>query len=175
MSFHSYLLFGKVQNAAVLLNHMEHMVEFLLHNGLLKKGGCILEQTSGAASQCKCANAHYFMSVISSRFGVTYDQAISGPRHGKNVVDGIGAVDKHTLYRAAKKNFKQANDEDVDSKLIAAEIIKNGEVISMAVECCHILILEGHVKLQSDKNSLKREKERKIKQDIDMLEVLMKK
>ena len=142
MSFHSYLSDGKIQNAAVALHHMEKMVEFLLRHGLLKKGGRILEQTDGAGSQYKCASALYFMSVISSRFGITYDRAISGPGHGKNLVDGMGAVDKHTLYRAAKKTFKQADVEDPDSKLIAAEIIKNGEVTSIAAKCCHILMLE---------------------------------
>ena len=59
MSFHSYLSDGKVQNAAVALNHMEKMVTFLMKPeiAILKKGGRILEQTDGAGSQYKCASA----------------------------------------------------------------------------------------------------------------------
>ena len=43
MEFHLYLSDGKTQNAAVALNHMEKMVAFLLKNGLLKRGGRVLE------------------------------------------------------------------------------------------------------------------------------------
>ena len=61
MSFHSYLSDGKVQNAAVALNHMEKMVAFLMKPeiAILKKGGRILEQTDGAGSQYKCASAFF--------------------------------------------------------------------------------------------------------------------
>ena len=43
MSFHSYLSDGKVQNAAVALNHMKKMVAFLIKAEILKKGGRILK------------------------------------------------------------------------------------------------------------------------------------
>ena len=146
-----------------LLPSYGEMVAFLLKNGLLKKGGRVLEQTDGAGSQYKCASALYSMSVISCKFGITYNRAISAPSHGKNVVDGMGAVDKHTLYRATKKNFKPADNEDKDSKLIAAEIIKDGTVTSMAAECRRILMNERDVNLGSDRKSLKREEKKKIR------------
>ena len=43
---------------------------------------------------------------------------------GKNLVDGMGAVDKHTLYSATKKLIKPTDDEDLESKLTAVEIIR---------------------------------------------------
>ena len=101
------------------------------------------------------------MSMIASRFGVTYDRAISPPGHGKNLVDGMGAVDKHTLYRATKKFFKHADDVDPDSKSIAAEIVRNGTATLMAAEAHCILMLKRDVALQSDKKLLKREREKK--------------
>ena len=72
--------------------------------------------TDGAGSQHKCASALCFMPMVVSRFGVTYDRAISPPVHGKNLVDGMGAVDKHTLYPATKEFFKPADDVDPDSQ-----------------------------------------------------------
>ena len=47
------------------------------------------------------------------------------PGHGKHSVDGMGAVDKHTLYQATKKFFKHTDDVDPYSKLISAEIVRN--------------------------------------------------
>ena len=39
------------------------------------------------------------MSVMSQCYSVIIDQGISAPGHGKEVVDGINAVDKSYIYQ----------------------------------------------------------------------------
>ena len=41
----------------------------------------------------------YFMSVLSQRHSIIFDQAISEPGYGKEVVDGINAIDKRYMYQ----------------------------------------------------------------------------
>ena len=69
----------------------------------------------------------------------------------------MGAVDKHTLYRATKKFFKPVDDVNSYQKLLAAETVKNDTATLMAAECCYILMLERDVSPQLNKKSLKRE------------------
>ena len=76
-------------------------------------------------------------------------------------------MDKHTLYQATKKFFKHADDVDPDSKLIAAEIVRNDTATLMATKARRILMLERDVSLEFNKKSFKRERERK-KKYIDM-------
>ena len=69
----------------------------------------------------------------------------------------------NTRYTEQQRFFKHAADVDLDSKSIAAEIVRNDTATSMAAEARRILMNERDVSLQSDKKSLKRERERKIK------------
>ena len=59
----------------------------------------ISEKTDGCAEQYRCASALYLMSVMSQCYSIIIDQGISAPGHGKEVVDGINAVDKRYIYQ----------------------------------------------------------------------------
>ena len=43
------------------------------------------------------------MSVMSQTYSIIIDQGISAPGHGKEVVDGLNAVDKRYIYQLMSK------------------------------------------------------------------------
>ena len=55
------------------------------------------EDTNGCAKQYRCALGIYLMTVLSSSYGSIMDFAINAAGHGKNVVYGLNATDKHHL------------------------------------------------------------------------------
>ena len=59
----------------------------------------IWENTDGCAEQCRYASALYLMSVMSQCYSIIIDRGISAPGHGKEVVDGLNAVDKRYIYQ----------------------------------------------------------------------------
>ena len=63
----------------------------------------IWENTDGCAEKYKCASALYLMSVISQTYSLIIDQGISANGHGKEVVDGLNAVDKRYIYKLMSK------------------------------------------------------------------------
>ena len=63
----------------------------------------IWENTDGCAEQHKFASALYLMSVISQTYSIIIDRGISAPWHGKEVVDGLNAVDKRYIYQLMSK------------------------------------------------------------------------
>ena len=64
----------------------------------------IWENTGGYAEQYRCASALYLMSVISQTYLLIIDRGISAPGHGKEVVDGLNAVDKRYIYQLMFKD-----------------------------------------------------------------------
>ena len=63
----------------------------------------IWENTDGCAEQYRCASALYLMSVISQTYSLIIDRGIRAPGHGKEVVDGLNAVDKRYIYQLMSK------------------------------------------------------------------------
>ena len=59
----------------------------------------IWENTDGCAKQYRCASALYRMSVMPHCYSVIIDRGISEPGHGKEVEDGLNAVDKRYIYQ----------------------------------------------------------------------------
>ena len=59
----------------------------------------IWENTDGCAEQYICDSALYLMSVLSQCHSVIFDQGISAPGHGKEVVDGLNATEKRYIYQ----------------------------------------------------------------------------
>ena len=59
----------------------------------------IWENTDGYSEQYRCASALYLMSVMSQCYSFIIDREISEPRHDKEVVDGLNAVDKRYIYQ----------------------------------------------------------------------------
>ena len=59
----------------------------------------IWKNTDGSAEQYICATTLYLMSVLSQRHSIIFDRGISAPGHGKEVVDGLNAIDKRFMYK----------------------------------------------------------------------------
>ena len=55
--------------------------------------------TDGCINQYICASELYIMLVLSQRHSSITDRGISSPEHGKEVVDGINAIDKCHMYQ----------------------------------------------------------------------------
>ena len=74
------------------------LVEHLMNiEQVLTDGGCIFDNTDGCAKQYRCATALYLLSVLCASKNVSIDRAIGAPGHGKDLVDGINAVNKQYL------------------------------------------------------------------------------
>ena len=43
------------------------------------------------------------MSMMSQTYSIIIDRGISAPGHGKEVVDGLNAVDKHYMYKLVSR------------------------------------------------------------------------
>ena len=63
----------------------------------------IWENTDGCAEQYRCASALHLMSVMSQTYSLIIDLGISEPGHGKEVVNGLNAVDKRYIYQLMSK------------------------------------------------------------------------
>ena len=59
----------------------------------------IWENTDGCAEQYVCASALYRMSVVSQHHSIMIDPGIISPGRGKEVVDGLNAIDKRYMYQ----------------------------------------------------------------------------
>ena len=55
--------------------------------------------TDGCTEQYGCASALYLMSVLSQSHSLIIHQGISAPGHGKEVVDGLNAINKRYIYQ----------------------------------------------------------------------------
>ena len=63
----------------------------------------IWENNHGFDEQYRCASALYLMSVIPQCQSIIIDRGISANGHGKEVVDGLNAVDKRYIYQLMSK------------------------------------------------------------------------
>ena len=59
--------------------------------------------TDGCAEQYRCASALYLMSVMLQTYSIIIDHGISAPGHVKEVVDGLGSIDKRYIYQLMSK------------------------------------------------------------------------
>ena len=57
----------------------------------------VWEDTDGFAKQYMCDLDKYLMTVFSSSYGIITDRTINATGHGKNVVDGLNAMEKPYL------------------------------------------------------------------------------
>ena len=97
--FYSFLSDDIKQDAATTTAHSKRLISLLKNEKVLTTSlGTIWENTDGCAEQFRCAYAMYLMSVISQTYSLIIDQGISAPGNGKEVVDGLNAVDKRYIY-----------------------------------------------------------------------------
>ena len=97
--FHSFLSDNIKQDAATTSAHSKRLISLLNTKQVLTTSlSTIWENTDGCAEQYRCAYALYLMSVMSQTYFIIIDRGISAPGHGKEVVDGLNAVDKRYIY-----------------------------------------------------------------------------
>ena len=58
----------------------------------------IWEKADGGDEQYRCTSEMYIISVMSQCYSIIIDRGISAPVHGKEVADGLNAVDKRYIY-----------------------------------------------------------------------------
>ena len=115
--FHSHLSDSKIQNAGSTYKHMNVLLHYMKEKGVLKIGGNLYCNCDGAAKQYRCANALYYLSYLATKYNISIERAICAPGHGKDVVDGLNAVDKHYLKNVMKRT-KDAYEINLDIKKI---------------------------------------------------------
>ena len=105
--FHSFLSDNSKQDANTNTAHSKRLISFLkfLKNKQLLTSSLstIWENIDGCDEQYRCSSALYLMSVMSQTYSLIIDWGIIAPGHGKEVVDGINAVDKRYIYQLMSK------------------------------------------------------------------------
>ena len=102
--FHSFLSDDRKEDAATTTAHSKLFISLLKNKQVLTTSlSTIWENTDGCAEQYRCASALYLMSVMSQTYSIIIDRGISAPGHGKEVVDGLNAVDKRYIYQLMSK------------------------------------------------------------------------
>ena len=97
--FHYFLSEDIKQDAATTTAHNKLLISFLKNKQVLTTSlSKIWENTDGCAEQYRYASALYLMSVMSQTYSIITYRGISAPGHGKEVVDGLNAVDKSYTY-----------------------------------------------------------------------------
>ena len=98
--FHSFLSDDIKQDAATTTAHRKHLILFLKEKKIMTKSlSKIWDNIDGCAEKYRCSSALYLMSVMSKCYSIIIDWVISAPRHGKELVDGLNAVDKRYVYQ----------------------------------------------------------------------------
>ena len=83
------------QDALTTMAHSKRLIELLKEQKLLTSTLItIWKNTDGYAEQYICAPALYLLSFLSQRFSIIIDWGISAPGNGKEVFDGLHAIDK---------------------------------------------------------------------------------
>ena len=88
------------KDAATTTAHRNLLIElFKNKNKLMSELSTIWENTDRFAEQYRCATALYLVSVLSQRHSIIFYWGIIAPGHGKEVVDGLNAIDKRYMYQ----------------------------------------------------------------------------
>ena len=101
---------------------MTVLMDYLLEKKLLRKGSTLYCNTDGAAKQYRCANAICYLSFLSSKYHINIDRAIGAPGYGKDIVDGLNAVDKNYLKKLMRIT-KIAEETNLDIKKLISILL----------------------------------------------------
>jgi hypothetical protein len=99
MEFHSYFSDKSRQDAATTTVHMIILINHLFEDGVFGKSGTMLDDTDGCAKQYRCATAIHLLSMLSVKYGITIDRQVGAPGHGKDIIDGVNAVNKNYISK----------------------------------------------------------------------------
>ena len=100
MEFHSHFSDLSRQDAATTTAHMTVLFNHLFREQEIQRGKTIVfDETDGCSKQYRSGTAIYLLSLLSQKYSIVIDRAIGAPGHGKDVVDGLNAVDKSFLRK----------------------------------------------------------------------------
>lgn len=137
MIFMSHMSEKSRQDAATTHAHMLVMIEYLKRARVLLNGSTIWDDTDGCTSQYRCGRALYLLSVLAVSSGITIDRAIGAPGHGKDLVDGQNAVDKHYL-RGCMRRISVPEVKGGPKRMAAHEMVGDTKM-NWAEECQRLL------------------------------------
>ena len=135
--FHSHFSDYSKQDAATTFEHFCAM--FKLHeevHGKIPRNSVFLEHTDGCAKQYRSGNALFLLNVIALKYHIVIDRAIGAPGHGKSIIDGLNAVDKHYLKKVMCMSGSNHVD-DIQSRMKMYTIAKKAS-LSFATECARL-------------------------------------
>ena len=97
--FHSFLSDNNKQDSATTTSKSKQLISLIKNKRVLTTSlSTIWENTDGCAEQYRCASVLYLLSVMSQTYSIIIDCGVSEPGNGKEVVDGLNAVDKRYIY-----------------------------------------------------------------------------
>jgi hypothetical protein len=162
LEFHSHFSDESRQDACMTMAHMEVLIEHLWKEKHMAEGSTMWDNTDGCGKQYRCGNALYFLSVLAVEHGIIIDRAIGAPGHGKDIVDGINAIDKEFLR--SKMCMIGTPEASIGNKRMAAHSMVEGASKSLAQEalrlCADASRLTG---VKSERKYSKREENSKLK------------
>ena len=88
----------------------------LKNQAALKEHEYMFDNTDGCAKQYRCATALHLLSMLAVKHNITIDRAVGAPGHGKDLIDGLNAVDKMYL-KALMMRTSVAGEAEEDEKL----------------------------------------------------------
>ena len=137
LDFHSHLADFSKQDAATCFEHTCAMLDKHINvYGPLPSSCVIMEHTDGCAKQYRSGNALYLMNVLCLKYHVTIDRAVCAPGHGKSIIDGFNAVDKHYLRKVMC--MSGTNRHDSAQTRMDMYAMTEGASRSFAEECARL-------------------------------------
>ena len=97
MCFHSHLSDSTIQNSGSTHQHMTMLMDYLSEKKFLCQNSTLYCNTDGASKQYRCTNEICYLLFLSTKYNTNINCAIGTPGHGKDIIDGLNAVDKHYL------------------------------------------------------------------------------
>jgi len=137
LDFHSHMSDYSKQNAASTYEHMVAMFDSLKkRNGDFDENTVFLDHTDGCSKQYRSANALHLLSVLAVKYTVIIDRSVSAPGHGKSIIDGLNAVDKHYLRKVMCMSGSMYFDNE-DRRMNAHSMTETASQ-SFAEECVRL-------------------------------------
>ena len=139
--FHSHMADYSRQDAATTFEHMCAMLDsHISRYGQLPNNPVLLDHTDGCAKQYRCGNALFLLNILSLKYNLLIDRAIGAPGHGKSIIDGLNAVDKHYLKKVMCMSGSTRPD-DLETRMTMYAMTKDSS-LSFAEECARLCSLE---------------------------------
>ena len=85
------------------------------------------ENNGGCAEQYRCASALYLKSVFPQFYSIIIDRVICAPGHGKEVVNGLNAIEKRYIYQLTS-NVQLPGSKQFDSKILMYSCTQKNDV-----------------------------------------------